>query len=85
MFLMLLEIQVIAIMGMFLNTTIKPIFTDIKYFYARHVLMFSWKYIKEEPGGIMLVVPSPATLMGTLVFFIGLENLVVRLLFPDLI
>lgn len=85
MFLMLLEIQVIAILGMFLNTKIKPIFTYIKYFYARHSLMFSWKYIKEEPESIMLMAPSPATLMAMLVIFVGFENLLVRPLFLGLI
>ncbi|MCP4408556.1 MAG: hypothetical protein GY807_12485 [Gammaproteobacteria bacterium] len=68
MFLMLLEIQVLAILGTLFNTKIKPVIAYVKYFYTRHILVFSWKHIKEEPESLMLVVPtSPATLMYMLV------------------
>lgn len=68
MFLMLLEIQVLAILGAFFHTRIKPMFTYVKYFYTRHILAFSCKHIKEEPESLMLGVPSPAALMYMLVF-----------------
>ena len=67
MFLMLLEIQVLALLGMFFNTKIKPIFSYIIGLYSRHFLTASWKDIKEKPENLMLAVPTPATLMYLLV------------------
>ena len=67
-FLMLLEIQFLALLGMFFNTRIKPIFSSIVNLYSRYFLIFSWENIKEEPENVLLAVPSPATLMHMLVF-----------------
>ncbi len=52
MFLLLLQIQALVMLGLFLNTKIRPVFI----------------YIKNEPGRLMLLVPSQATLMHSLVF-----------------
>lgn len=67
-FLMLLEIQVLAILGAFFNTRIKPIFTYVKHLYTRNILTFSWNNIMEKPETLILVVPSTVTLMHILVF-----------------
>ena len=71
MFLMLLEVQFLAILGMFFNSKIKPIFSYLTNLYSRHFLTFSWKNIKEHPENIMLAVPSPAVLMNTLVILVA--------------
>ena len=68
MFLMLLEIQVLAILGAFFSIRIKSFFSYIRYLCTRHALTFSWKNIEGKPETLMLVVPSPATLMHMLVF-----------------
>ena len=72
MFLMLLEIQVLAILGAFFRTRIKPIFTYIKGLCTRNALTFSWKNIKKKPETLMLVMPGPATLMHMLVFSVAI-------------
>jgi len=71
MFLMLLEVQFLALLGMFFNTKIKPIFSYIINFYSQYFLTFSWKNIKEHPENLMLAVPSPAALMNMLVFLVA--------------
>ena len=68
MFLMLLEVQVLAILGAFLTTKIKPILAYIKNFQVYHFLGFSWRKIRKEPESLMFVAPSQATLMHFLVF-----------------
>ena len=67
-FLMLLEVQLLALLGMFFNTKIKPIFSYIINLYSKYGLSFSWKTIKEKPENLMLVVPSTTSLMHMLVF-----------------
>ena len=69
---MLLEVQLLAILGMFFNTKIKPIFSYVTNLYSKHFLTFSWKNIKEHPENLMLAVPSPAALMNTLVILVAL-------------
>ncbi len=66
-FLMLLEIQLLAILSVFFNSKIVPIYTYLKYLYSRYIISLSWQQIKEEPASLMLVVPCPATLMCMLV------------------
>ena len=68
MFLMLLEIQIMAILGALLNNKIKPALTNLKYFIENHVLGIPLKRIIEKPGCLVFAVPSQATLMHMLVF-----------------
>lgn len=71
MFLMLLEVQFLALLGMFYNTKIKPIFSYITNLYSKHFLTFSWKNIKEHPENLMLAIPSPAAFMNMLVLLVA--------------
>lgn len=74
-FLMLIEVQFLAFLGLFFNTKIKPLFLYIKNFYSQHALIFSWKNIKAHPKNLMFSVPSPATLMNTLVILVAISVL----------
>lgn len=67
LFLMLIEIQVMAIIGVLLNNKIKPAFYLAKNFIGNHQFVTLWKNIKEEPGRLIYVAPSQATLMHALV------------------
>lgn len=58
-FLMLLEIQLLAILSAFIDTKIKPTFKNIKY---------SWSRIKTAPESLILVMPGPVFIMHMLVF-----------------
>lgn len=73
MFLMLLEVQFLALLGVFFNTKIKPIFSYIKKSYSQHFMIFSLSDIKEKPESLMLAVPSSATLMHVLVLSFALQ------------
>lgn len=68
LFLMLLEVQIFSLLGLFINTRIKPLYTYLINFYSQHFQLISWKSIKETPDILMLVVPGPAILMSMLVF-----------------
>ena len=68
LFIMLLQIQVLAIVGTFFNTKIKPTLTLLVNFYIRHCPNVAWAQIKKEPKNIMLLAPGPASLMYILVF-----------------
>jgi hypothetical protein len=67
-FLMLLEIQVAAILGVLFNTRIKSILAYIKRILSKQVQGISWKDILENPKCLLLVVPDETALMHTLVF-----------------
>lgn len=68
MFLMLLDVQVLAILGAIVNTKIKPILAYARHLCAHHFLTFSWRNIKEKAESLMLVAPSQATIMCMLAF-----------------
>lgn len=67
MFLMLLEVQVIAIFSVFFNSNIKPAYIYTKKLFQRYLPINSWRNIKEIPESLILAVPSPVTLMNALV------------------
>lgn len=66
-FLMLLEIQLVAMLGGLLNSKVKPLFVYLKYLGAQNGLLFSWGMIKKEPEYLKLLVPGQAVLMVMLV------------------
>ena len=67
MFLMLIEVQVIAIFSVFFSTKIKPICIYVKSLCLRLIPINCWINIKKNPDALMLAVPSPAMLMNALV------------------
>ncbi|MCU7920830.1 MAG: hypothetical protein KZQ95_21105 [Candidatus Thiodiazotropha sp. (ex Epidulcina cf. delphinae)] len=67
MFLMLLEVQIVAIFSVFFSSKIKPAYIYVKNFCLRFLTIVSWKNIKENPDSLMLAVPSPVMLMNALV------------------
>jgi|GEM_PF-3635226 len=73
---MLLEAQLLVLLNTFLNKKVRPILAYIKCVYTRYVLAFSWKHVKEEPDGLVLVITSPATLMCMLVFSAAILSVV---------
>jgi len=68
MFIMLLEVQVLAILSAILNNKIRPMFEFIKLYYSRNFPFFTWKSMKESPESLTYAAQSPATLMYLLVF-----------------
>lgn len=68
MFLMLFEIQILAILGAWLNTRNRLILTYIQHFIEDHLFGISWKSVKEEPACLAFAAPTQATLMHLLVF-----------------
>ena len=67
MFLLLFEIQILAILSSLLNTKIRPIFNCIEKFMAKRFTRVSWDGVKSNPGLLIFVTPSPAALMNVLV------------------
>ncbi|MET0027734.1 MAG: hypothetical protein ABW101_08860 [Candidatus Thiodiazotropha sp.] len=65
--LMMFEIQVVLLIGMYLNSRIKPILDYLRHFIRGCIYMVSWKSIKEEPAYLIYAVPSQATLMHALI------------------
>ncbi len=70
MFLMLLEAQVLAIIGVFINENIKPAYAFMKHLCLKYRPIISWNFIKEESKGLILVVPGPVILMNILVVLV---------------
>ena len=68
MFLMLLEVQILAVVSVFFNNKIKPLLNFIKCFYVNYIPSVTLKNIKETPEGLALASQSPAILMCLLVF-----------------
>lgn len=66
LFLMLLEVQLIAIFGVFIHSKIKPLYLHIKYFF-NFLSINSWINIKVYRKSILLPVPSPDIVMNMLV------------------
>ena len=73
MFILLLEVQIIAVFGPFFNTRIKPIYIYTKNLIIRHTPIPSWATIKNEPSMLVLSVPSPAFLMHLLVLSVAVS------------
>ena len=67
MFLMLLEVQLIAFLGVVFNSKIKSAYIYVKHLFPRCLPFDSWKTILEKPERLLLTVPGPAMLMNTLV------------------
>ncbi len=67
MFFMLLEVQVIAIAGAFLQTRIKPIFIHAKQVYLKFFNTTVWNNAKAGIEGMIFTVSGPAILMNLLV------------------
>jgi len=76
MFIMLLEVQVVAILSAFLNKNIRPALNFIKLSYTRYFHPLAWKNIKETPVSLGFAAQSPAILMCSLVLsaFTGIVN-----------
>lgn len=68
MFIMLVEIQLLAVLSEFYNARIKPLFDYIKYLYSRFSPPLTWKNFIGTPGSLTFVAHSPAMLMYLLVF-----------------
>ena len=67
MFLMLLEVQVVAMFGLFFNSKIAPIYLFAKRWFFKCFAIESWKAIVDKPESFLLGVASPAMLMNALV------------------
>ena len=67
LFLMLLEVQVIAIAGAFFHTRIKPITILAKQVWSKLTNMVVWDNAKEGMEGMILAVSAPVILMNLLV------------------
>ncbi len=72
-FLILLGIQFLTLPCMFFNMKIKPEFSYIITLFSRHLLVSSWKNIREKPEELVLTAPSPAALMHTIVFLVAIS------------
>jgi hypothetical protein len=79
MFLFLVEVQVVAILGAFLNTRIRPVYIYIKNMFLGCHAIHLWKIIRSEPASLMLAVPSPAFFMHILVISILIQTEIIRL------
>jgi hypothetical protein len=71
MFLMLLEVQFLAFLGMFFGARIKPILSYIINLYSQRFPLFSWKAIREHLRYFILAVPAPVFVMNMLVAMVG--------------
>lgn len=69
--LMLYKIQVITIIGALINKHIKPALIFFKYFTEHYLLGIPWRIIKEDPMCLFFALPSQATIMHGLVFFVA--------------
>lgn len=73
LFLMLLEIQVVVISGLFFKTKIKPACIQVRQMSSRLLASRAWRAAKDRPSHLGLSVSGPAALMNVLVvsFSIG--------------
>jgi hypothetical protein len=67
LFLMLLEVQVIALAGALFHTSIKPISILTKRVWLKLINAVDWDNAKEGIEGMMLAVSAPVILMNLLV------------------
>ena len=66
--LMLIEVQVLAVLGIFFSKNAKPVLAYLRIFCSRCIRIFTWHSIAQQPERFILVVPSQASLMHMLVF-----------------
>ncbi|MES9940803.1 MAG: hypothetical protein ABW104_10490 [Candidatus Thiodiazotropha sp. 6PLUC2] len=66
-FLMLLEVQVLAILGALLNSKVRPVTSTLKHFLEKSFRVDSLKRIKEDAESLFFSLPSEAALMHLLV------------------
>jgi hypothetical protein len=66
MFLLLLEVQLIAVLSFLFNSRIRSSFTCVKGLCLRLLAFSSPRRIKQDSEGLLLATGSPAILMNTL-------------------
>jgi hypothetical protein len=66
-FLIMIEIQMISVIGILLRNRIMPTLYYLWRLVENLIYVTSWKQIKEEPAYLIYVAPSQAILMHTLV------------------
>ena len=67
-FLLLLEVQIFAMVGIFVTENVKPMQAYLKRHYLQHVLTFSRNNFRENLRTLVFSVPSQAAVMHLLVF-----------------
>lgn len=68
LFLLLLEVQLLAVVGAFFNKHIRPMLKYVINAGWTYCLGVSWTTVKEKPEVLFLVMPGQAALMHLLVF-----------------
>ncbi|MCG8489716.1 MAG: hypothetical protein MI756_19765 [Chromatiales bacterium] len=66
-FIMLLEVQILAIVGALFKTRIKPILQSLKQRCPNICMPNLMKNLRNDPGFLLLAVPRPAAFMHLLV------------------
>jgi len=74
-FIMLLEVQILAVIGAVFSNYIKPFQACLKLIYLRHAQAFSWVNLTKLPRTPALVAPSQSTVMYMLVFSAAIDIL----------
>jgi hypothetical protein len=67
-FLMLFEVQVVALIGVLFNNRIRPILIFVKRIITHYSLAVTWKKFTLKSGCLGLSLQGPAILMHVLVF-----------------
>jgi hypothetical protein len=70
-FLMLLEVQFLAFLGLFFGAALKPILSYIISSHSQRFPLFSWEAIRELPRYFIQAVPPPVFLMNMLVVMVS--------------
>lgn len=68
MFLVLVEVQMLAIAGMLLNDRLRSALAYLERYLDARSLSSSFRSIRESPSRLFFAIPSQATLMHVLVF-----------------
>jgi hypothetical protein len=66
-FLMLLEVQILAIFGGFYISKIKPVFIYLRNIYLKYLPFHLWTHFREKSKNPMLIAQYPGILMNVLV------------------
>ncbi|MEW8626109.1 MAG: hypothetical protein AB2551_10175 [Candidatus Thiodiazotropha sp.] len=66
-FIMLLEVQILAIVGALFETRIKPILQSLKRLNQNICMPHLIKNLRNDPGFLLLALPKPAAFMHLLV------------------
>jgi hypothetical protein len=75
LFLMLLEVQVVAIAGAIFHTRVKPITILAKRGWSKLINIVDWDNAKQGMEGMMLAVSAPVILMNLLVVSAAIDIL----------